>query len=147
MYPSATVEVGRAFALGNTVELRPFVEASAGVESYVRMGGDLRIGGAISGDLLLRDTVTGQRYRGTHEAEDPGLTLLLGADTARVFDSYLLPGDDGYVLSDHRSRMRAGVHWQGENSSAFYGITWLSEEHDAQPDAQAVGSLQLRLRF
>lgn len=146
-YPTATVEVGRAFALGRSVELRPFVEASAGVESFVRVGGDFRIGGAIAGDLMLRDPITGQRYRGTHEADTPGVAVVVGADTAHVFDSFLLPGDDGYVLTNNRSRVRAGVHWQGESASAFYGVTWLSEEFTAQPEAQAVGSLQLRLRF
>ncbi|HHN73386.1 MAG TPA: DUF2219 family protein, partial [Thermopetrobacter sp.] len=92
-------------------------------------------------------SVTGQFYRGTGDAGSAGYSLLLGADTARVFDSYLLPGADGYVLTDRRSRLRAGIHWQGATGSAFYGVTWLSEEFTAQPEPQAVGSLQLRLRF
>lgn len=147
VYPTATFEVGRSFPLGEAAELRPFVQASAGVESLVRVGGDLRIGGAIAGDLLLRDVVTGQFYRGTHGAGQGRYSFMLGADTARVFDSYLLQGSDGFVLTDHRSRVRAGVHWQGESASAFYGVTWLSEEFTAQAEPQAVGSLQLRLRF
>jgi hypothetical protein len=147
VYPDVTLEVARPFRIGGALQLRPFAEAVAGLETMLRAGGDLRIGRVGTADLTLRDSVTGQRYPGLRGGAPAGVSLVLGADVAHVFDSYLLRGADGYVAHESRSRVRAGVRWQGESASAFYGVTWMSEEFTAQPEAQAVGSLQLRLQF
>ncbi len=146
LYPTLSFEMGSVHDRGG-LRFRPFVAAQAGVESYIRIGGDLIIGEAVSGDLLLRDDVTGQFYRGVRGEVRPGASLVVGADIARVFDSYYLPSSDGYSLTDFRGRYRAGVHWQGEKSSLFYGVTWLTPEFAAQGQGQAVGSLQLDLEF
>lgn len=150
VYPTATVEVARSVAWGAGLELRPFVEAAAGVETYVRLGGDLRLGATGRGDVLLRDPVTGQRYRsgGAGGAGGAGgISAVLGADTARVFDSHLDPAEAGARSAAQRTRLRAGLSWEGAAASAFTGVTWLREDFRAEPEAQAVGSLQLRLRF
>jgi hypothetical protein len=147
LHPSLVAEVGRTYQLRDGLTLRPFAGAEAGVESLLRFGGDLVIGKFGQGGLMLRDQVTGQRYSGINGDRVPGLSLVMGGDVSRVFSSIYLPSDEAAVLSDVRSRLRAGVQWQGEKSAVFYGVTWLSKEFDAQPSGQAVGSLALQLRF
>lgn len=147
IYPTFGAEVGRKFALGDRAELRPFVQAQAGVESFVRVGGDLVIGTLGRDDLMVRDGVTGQRYRAVEGSRDQGVSFIVGGDIARVFDSALLPEDGVATLTEDRSRLRAGVHWQGEKASLFYGVSYLSKEFDQQPEGQLVGGLNLNLKF
>lgn len=146
VYPTLMLEAGRSFALAPSVALRPFVELQGGVETLVRVGGDIHIGQLAQDELFLRDMVTGQRYRATRGAH-AGWAAVLGADIAHVDHSTYLPASDGYVLTDARSRVRAGVHWQGKASSVFYGVTYLSEEFQAQPEGQVVGSMRLNIKF
>lgn len=147
IYPTLDAEVGRKFALGDGAEIRPFVQAQAGVETFVRVGGDLVIGTLGRDDLMVRDGVTGQRYRAVEGTRDQGVSIILGGDIARVFDSALLPSDGVATLTEDRSRLRAGMHWQGEKASVFYGVTYLSKEFDQQPEGQLVGGLNLNLKF
>lgn len=144
--PTLSAETGRDLSFG-AVTLRPFVEAQAGVETFVRTGADLTIGHIADGALMLRETVTGQRYRAISGTGAPGLTFVMGGDIARVFDSALLPEDGAAVAGKTRSRLRAGLHWQGEQSEVFYGVTMLGKEFDQQPDPQVTGALSLRFRF
>lgn len=147
IHPTLRAELGRDVSLGQDVTLHPFVAAEAGVETMLRAGGDLIIGNFGQGALLLRDTTTGQRYRGLRGEERPGMSFTLGGDVARVFDSALLPEGGVVTASDTRTRLRAGVNWQGESSSIFYGVTYMGKEFDEQPEGQLVGSLNLNLRF
>ncbi len=147
VYPTLLAEVGRSFPIGSNVTLRPFMAAQAGVETYVRAGGDLVIGSFGKGALMLRDGTTGQRYRAVNGDHIPAMSFTLGGDVAKVFDSAYLPSGGAAVASDTRTRIRAGVQWQGERASAFYGITYLSPEFDSQSQGQLVGSLNLNLRF
>ncbi|MEO8242810.1 MAG: lipid A-modifier LpxR family protein [bacterium] len=145
--PTMRAELGRSFALSDTVTLRPFVAAEAGVETMVRAGGDIQIGSFGKAGLMLRDGTTGQRYRGISGDRITGMTFSLGGDVARVFSSDLLPDGGPAVASDTRTRLRAGIAWQGQRSSAFYGVTYLSPEFDSQPTGQLVGSVNINLRF
>ncbi|GLS86420.1 hypothetical protein GCM10010873_13940 [Cypionkella aquatica] len=147
IYPTLEAELGRKFALGDRAELRPFVQAQAGVESFVRVGGDLVIGTLGRDDLMVRDSVTGQRYRAVEGTHDQGVSLIIGGDMAKVFDSALLPSNGVATLSEERSRLRAGVHWQGERASLFYGVSYLSKEFEQQTEGQLVGGLNLNLKF
>jgi hypothetical protein len=147
IYPTVIGEFGRKFALGDRAEWRPFVQAQAGVENFVRVGGDLVIGTLGRDDLMVREGVTGQRYRAVEGTRDQGVSFILGGDIARVFDSALLPSDGLATLTEDRSRLRVGVQWQGERASVFYGITHLSKEFDQQPEGQLVGGLNLNLKF
>ena len=147
IYPTLEAELGHKFALGDRAELRPFVQAQAGVESFVRVGGDLVIGTLGRDDLMVRDGVTGQRYRAVEGTRDQGVSFVLGGDIARVFDSALLPDNGVATLTEDRSRLRAGMHWQGEKASVFYGVTYLSKEFDQHPEGQFVGGLNLNLKF
>lgn len=147
LHPTLVAELGRTLSFGDTARLRPFAELRAGVETLVRVGGDLTIGPMGADDLLLRDPVTGQRYRAVEGSRDDGFSLTLGADVAQVFNSALLPEGGAATLADSRHRLRAGLHWQGKRTSTFYGVTWLSPEFDQQPQGQLVGSLSLNLRF
>jgi hypothetical protein len=146
-HPTLHAEIGQDFRLAPRLRLRPFLEAQAGIETFVRAGGDLVIGGWGEGGLLVRDSVTGQRVEGIAGTDGQGLSLTVGGDIARMYDSELLPDGGAANLSDTRARLRAGVNWQGKSSELFYGVTWLGEEFDSQPDDQLVGSLRLRLRF
>ncbi|WP_151717846.1 lipid A-modifier LpxR family protein [Gemmobacter serpentinus] len=147
VHPTVNLELGRTLSLSQRVSLRPFAEAQAGVEDYVRVGGDLVLGRFGHEGLFTRDTVTGQRVLGITGTADPGLSFTLGADMARVFDSAYMPARGPATPEDLRGRLRAGLHWQGERSDAFYGVTWLGKEFDAQPEGQVVGSVRLNLRF
>jgi hypothetical protein len=146
LHPTLVAETGRRMSFG-PAELRPFAELRAGAESLVRVGADLTFGHFGPGDLMIRDAVTGQRYRGVAGDLHPGFTFTLGADIARVFDSAFLPGGEAATLADDRSRLRAGIQWQGQRHSVFYGVTWLSKEFEEQPEGQVVGALSLNLRF
>lgn len=145
--PTVNAELGRSFALSDQVTMRPFVAAQAGVETYVRAGGDLVIGSFGKGSLMLRDETTGQRYRGVDGAHIPAMSFTLGGDVAKVFDSAYLPDGGAAVAEDTRTRIRAGLQWQGEQASVFYGVTYLSPEFEAQLEGQFVGSLNVNFRF
>ncbi|MEH7828510.1 lipid A-modifier LpxR family protein [Gemmobacter denitrificans] len=147
VHPTLQAEIGRDYQLGDRTRLRPFVEAQAGAEDFLRAGADMVIGRFGAEGLFTRDTVTGQRVLGIVYDEVPGYSLTLGGDVTRMFDSIYLPAGGSAEMSETRTRLRAGVHWQGEKSEAFYGLTWLGEEYEAQPEGQLVGSLRLRLRF
>lgn len=147
-HPTVVFEIGRVVALGERTQLRPFIEGRMGAETLIRAGADLtigRIGGA--GELLIRDPSTGQRYRAIQDDTLSGISFILGADIAKVDESIFLPSAS-YTLSDTRQRVRAGMHWQGENGqSGFYGVTWLGEEYAGQGGGQMVGSIRINLNF
>lgn len=144
--PSGVFEAGREFDLGRA-RIRPFAEARLGVEDLIRAGADITIGGIGQGELLVRDPVTGHRYR-VVRADRAGTAFLLGGDIAYVEDSDYLPARSGVTLSEDRARLRAGLHWENQNGAAlFYGLTWLSEEFDEQREGQFLGAVQFRLRF
>jgi hypothetical protein len=142
-------EIGQPIALAPNLTLRPFVEGQWGYETLIRAGADLTIGRFGQGALQVRDVVTGHRVAGIRAPDGgaPGLSVVLGGDVARVGDSALLPEDGAAVLRRDRMRLRAGLHWQGQRSDVFYGVTWLSPEFEDQREGQLVGALQLRLRF
>ncbi|SEV91135.1 hypothetical protein SAMN04488515_0188 [Cognatiyoonia koreensis] len=147
VFISGTAALSHLILLGDDVTLRPFAEAQVGVEDIVRVGGDVIIGAVGQEDLMLRDVVTGQLYRGTTSAGF-GPSIMVGADIAAVGDSAYLPADSGYVASETRTRARAGVHYQvSEDISFFYGMTYLSEEFEGQPEGQVLGSLKLNFNF
>jgi hypothetical protein len=147
IHPTVLGEVGLPLRLGETAVLRPFVEAQAGVETFARVGADLVVGAFGQSDLMLRDVPTGQRYRGVQGGPPSGFSLILGGDVAHVASSAYLPAGGVARLSPTRLRLRAGVHWQGDRSEVFYGITRLGAEFDQQPVGQTVGSLRLSFRF
>lgn len=144
--PVVSAEIGRSLSLSQQASLRPFVEARAGDETYLRAGLDLTLGQLSTGSLLVRETVSGQRYSAVH-GEGTGLTLTAGADFAYVGDSIYLPDRRGYELEKHRHRARLGLRWQGQNMAAFYGLSYLGKEFSSQSEGQLTGSLQLQLRF
>ena len=146
VHPTGVIEAGRSFTLG-PVRLRPFAEARAGVETLVRAGADLTLGGLTQGELMVREPVTGQRYRAVR-ADVSGYAIVLGADITYVEDSKFLPGRSGVQIEETRTRVRGGLHWEGRGGgSVFYGVTYLGEEFKSQREGQVVGSLQFRLRF
>ena len=145
VYPGLVAEIGRSFGAGQ-VEARPFAEARLGVESLLRVGADITIGQLGRDDLMLRDVTTGQRYRAVEGTRNEGLSLVVGGDLTRVFDTALFP-TGGVAAEDNRYRLRAGLHWQGRKAATSYGISYLSPEFTGQPEGQFVGAVSLNLRF
>ena len=94
----------------------------------------------------MRDDFSGQLYDAVGR-DDRGLSFLIGADTAKVFHSAIIPANSGLELTDTRDRVRAGVNWQGDRIGLFYGVTWLGKEFVGQSDSQIVGTIDLRLKF
>jgi hypothetical protein len=146
IHPSVALEAGRVLPLGQSAALRPFVAVEAGAENLVRIGGEITFGEVWNGALMLRDTATGQRYAAVR-SDATGFGAVLGGDLAYVQSSAWLPESAGYRLTDVRARARAGLRWQGEKSTVFYGLTWLGREFVGQPAAQVLGSLSLDIKF
>ena len=144
--PTFVAEMARVFQLGERVDIRPFAELHAGAETLARVGVDLTLGQVTKDELLSRESVTGQRYRVIYRS-DPGLSIVFGGDVAAVSDSVYLPDSRGFQLTNSRNRARLGLHWQGENTSLFYGLAYLGREFEAQPEGQIVGSIRLKLSF
>ena len=141
-----SAEIGRRLALSDGLTLRPFVAAQLGGETLLRAGVDVTLGQFGTKALMLRDPVTGQRYRGIAGETVPGLSLVAGADVARVWDSVYLPAS-GVAPEPVRSRARIGLHWQGAKSDLFGGLTWLGPEFAGQREGQVLGSISLHIRF
>lgn len=146
-HPTVVGEIARDLMITPDVHLRPFLEGRAGAETLVRAGFDLTFGGVGADDFMVRESTTGQRYRVVRGQGETGFSFLLGADIAHVADSIFLPESRGIALTPSRDRLRAGVHWQGEGASAFYGLTYLGEEFEAQSEGQVVGSVRINLSF
>lgn len=146
VYPTLSFEAGRPVAVGQNASLRPFLEAQAGAETFVRVGADLTFGNAIDGGVRVRDVVSGHRLLPVGSSAT-GTSFVIGADAAFVTGSVFLPPSNGYVLVNPRTRVRAGVLNMGEDRSFFYGVTWLGREFAAQPTGQAVGTLSADFRF
>lgn len=141
-------EAGRAFRLGGTARLRPFVEARAGVETLLRAGADLTLGRFGQGGLLVRAPVSGHRFSVIEGGPYQGLSMMLGADLAHVANSEFFPSRGTVRHKETRARARAGMHWRSHaGTSVFYGLTWLDQEYASQHEDQFVGSLQLRVKF
>lgn len=147
VHPTLVVETARRFDLGPAVQVRPYFEGRVGLESLARVGADLTLGQVGRQGLLIREPVAGQRYRGV-EGGFRGAAFVLGGDVAYLHDSALLPDNGGVKAEDVRTRLRSGLYWQAEKGvSGFYGLTWLSEEFEAQDEGQLVGTLRLKLDF
>ena len=104
IFPTLVAEAGRRVSFGEHLQVRPFLETQVGVETFVRAGGDLVIGSLGRDDMMVRDGITGQRYRAVEGTRDQGFSLVVGGDVARVFSSALLPSGGGAVMKDNRSR-------------------------------------------
>lgn len=103
VYPTLVAELGRRLPLGDRVTLRPFVEAQVGVETLVRIGGDVVVGTLGRDDVMVRDSITGQRYRAVDGTRDRAVSLVLGAIIAK---SLALPCCQTAVLPNFRTSAR-----------------------------------------
>ncbi len=147
VFPTISAEVGKSFALGPGMSIRPFAAVRAGDETFARIGGDLTLGHFGEGSVMLRDGATGQRYRAVAGDRVEGLSFVAGGDVAAMLNSAYLPAGGAAIMSDTRERLRMGVQWQGGSNAVFYGITWIGPQFDSQPEGQIVGSLNIQLQF
>lgn len=147
-YLGMTLEAAEVLPLSYGFTARPFAELQAGPEGIARFGADLYLGATITDDILMRDVATGHLYSATESSDPAGFAFVVGADMAAVVNSVYLPEDRNIVERDRRGRLRAGVHWHNENeTSVFYGLTYLSPEFEDQPEGQITGSLKLNFNF
>jgi len=150
-YPTVSAEYGRDFTLSAAnaprISFRPFVTAQAGVENFLRFGGDFTFGNTGLGDFLVRDETTGQRGVAINAVRARGLSFVAGGDVAFVQSSQYLPVSSGYRVQAARVRLRAGLYHEGKKGSVFYGLTWLGKEFVNQPTTQVLGSLSIRMKF
>jgi outer membrane protein LpxR len=144
--PTFVAEMGRIYDVGQRLEIRPFGELRVGDETLARVGVDFTLGSVGRGELLSRESITGQRYRLIY-GSGPGTSFVIGGDIAFVSDSVYLPAERGFQVVERRDRFRAGFNWQGENASVFYGVTYLSPEFERQNEGQVAGSVRVKLRF
>lgn len=143
---AVTVEAGRSLRYGG-IRVRPFVEGQAGLETLLRFGADLTVGGLGESDLMMRDPTTGQRVQAVAGRNGLGASYTLGLDYALVSESALLPEDLGPAPREGRARLRGGMHFQGRRHAVFAGVTYLGPEFEGQPEGQTLGTLQIRLDF
>jgi len=142
------LEAAELMQLTPGVTARPFAELRLGPEDTLRVGADVLIGGTLDSEILIRETVSGQLYRGTEAPDGAGFAFVVGADIAAVGDSIYFPEDGAANALDDRGRVRAGVHWQGgEDTSLFYGLTYLTPEFEDQEEGQVTGSVKLNFNF
>ncbi|NOX40865.1 MAG: lipid A deacylase LpxR family protein [Alphaproteobacteria bacterium] len=150
-YPTISAEFGRDFTLSSAnerrISFRPFVAAQAGIENFLRIGGDFTFGNMGLGDFQVRDQTTGQRGIAIKSTRARGLSFLAGGDVAFVQSSQYLPASSGYRVQTARVRLRAGLYHEGRKGSIFYGLTWLGKEFVNQPTTQVLGSLSIRMTF
>lgn len=147
IYPTVFGSVHRDIALSDTAKIRPFAEAQAGLETYVRVGADLIVGAGYQDAFFTRDPHTGHLVRNANAVKVPGWGAALGGDIAYVGSSELLPTSRGYTVEKLRPRVRVGVRYDGKSGGVFYGLTWLGEEFEGQPDTQVIGSIRANWRF
>ncbi len=145
-YPTAIAEVGREWDLGRSTRIRPFASLRAGDETLARVGFDLVFGQMGRSELLVRDKITGQRYR-TMRKSPKGFSAVFGVDAAYVADSAYIPNSGTVSLKHERYRARLGLNWEAKYGTFFYGATYLSREFDPQPEGQVVGSLNFKIWF
>jgi hypothetical protein len=143
-----TVEAADIVKLTPNITARPFAELQMGPEDIARFGADVVLGSDIASDILIRDVITGQLYRGTENPDLSGFAFVLGADMAAVAESIYFPEERGVTPTDRRGRLRAGMHWQSESDTTlFYGLSYLTPEFEGQPEGQITGSLKLNFNF
>lgn len=146
VYPTVHAGVSKKL-YGKKSLLRPFAEAQAGAETFLRVGADIIFGKAMINDFLLRDSVSGQLISHSKTDDSKGIGFLIGADAAYIVDSNYLPNSGASKLEKFRPRARAGLVYQAPKFDAFYGATWLGKEFSSQPENQVVGSLNFRVSF
>lgn len=147
LHPTLSAEIGRETLVSGSLRMRPFLEAQAGVETFLRAGLDMVIGPYGEGALMHRDPVSGHRLRSVEAVPGRGISVVMGADVARVVSSAYLPTALGPGPEPYRARARIGLAWQGQRAEVFTGMTWLGREFRGQPEGQLLGTVGLRLRF
>lgn len=140
------VEIGLPYEVDQHLKIRPFLEFSAGVETYGRMGVDLVLGSFGRSGLLAREEVSGFQYAVTAQ-EQTGLSLIAGADYTYIDESAFFPDEFEDVMENELTRMRLGLAYSRGKHAFFFGNTWLSEQIKDAPEAQRIGSINYTYKF
>ena len=108
-------------------------------------------GVSVAGAATVGVAVTVAYVAGVFEPEAPTPAPIAvveqAADVAQVDSSVYMPEDRGPELEQNRHRLRAGVNWQGKSWGAQYGVTYLSEEFEGQPEGQFLGGVRIKYNF
>ncbi len=141
-----STEIAYQLMLGDNAAIRPFVLLSGGAEQVGTVGADFLIGDIASQDIWARDVTTG-RLTSPYADQAEGISFIAGWDTSMVESSYLISDASSAVLLPERSRVRAGVQFNGPMGDIFFGQAWLSEEFEGQVEGQQVGMLSISFIF
>ncbi|MGV6846816.1 MAG: hypothetical protein ACWA5A_00405 [Marinibacterium sp.] len=76
-----------------------------------------------------------------------GWDISVGGESGSLTGSSEYTPERQLVGPRPRNQFRAGLNMRRDNVSTFYGVGWLGEKFDWQPDDNLVGSLQVQLRF
>ena len=107
IHAAGVFETGRDYAVGRAT-LRPFVEARAGVEDLARVGFDLTFGSVGRRELMIRDTVTGIRYRSQRKGSFPRSGGRCGKGLAQHLSAVRAQSNHRSTLSRPRGPALAG---------------------------------------
>jgi hypothetical protein len=146
LYLGLTIEAGHELQLQSGT-LRPFFELQAGVETLVRVGADVTFGAAQTGGLSTRDPISGSRVEAIPPRTAQGWSGMFGADIAYVETSVFFPENRGPRHEQIRGRARAGLSYHFPAARLFYGMTYLSEEFENQPEGQFIGTISFDRNF
>jgi hypothetical protein len=129
------------------VKVHPLAEAQFGVEAIARFEPDISVGGRDADQLRLYDVTTGQIHKSSDGSVHLDVEFMLGVDVGRVLSSQYLPISDGYVVEPVRFRDQAGMSSSGSQEDTFYDVTWFGPGFEDQSNGQAIGFLNVNLRF
>lgn len=145
---AALGEVAWNNVVGDKLNIRPYVSAQVGYETFLRAGVDFLIGGYASAAQYVRDPATGfvEPSSADRQSSIFSTSVVVGFDISHVESNDFLP-EDHVSLKEEQHRIRIGLRSHYRNVSAFYGATYLSEEFQSQREGQIVGTVSLNIAF
>jgi hypothetical protein len=146
-HPTVQAEVARVYTFGD-IDMVPFVDGMAGIETFARAGLDLHWGANGLEKGWVRDPVTGTAHPiGVATRNEFSWNAQAGADISILAGSQYfvdaLPEEDPM-----RVRIRAGVGAHYGFAAVTASATWMSSESSGDDlDGQVVGAVQFSLAF
>lgn len=140
--PHGLVENDQRLRLNRQFALRPFARLRARRDRANRSGADAGIGTSRL-FLVARETAANRAIPPFSGAQR--YSLVLGADRFLAEAHANIIAGPGQA---HRQdRLRAGLNFQEDDVTLFYGMTWFGQTRSSAPVGEVLGSFLLRLRF
>lgn len=145
-----SAEIARNFIVAKSINVRPYIGAQVGYETFARVGADLVMGGYAEAERFVRDPVSGfvQPSSRSRAERMRNVSFLIGADYTYVDHSDFFPDWSNVEMQNERVRVRAGIQaGVPPQFSVFFGLTHLSKEFTTQVESQTIGVLSLEFPF